>query len=261
MRRNALAIAIACVSAALWAAAPVGAAGTRWLAPRGDLVVTFSGSGGGSYHFHAPAEGAGAACRAPDATYAETDSYSWSFTFVVAPSGGSGGPPAALTGVGQLTSSEQTLRCAGAPASVTTCTQALRAPSPANAGDLDYPEVNVVASARTITVGAIGELLRSSPPSCSGPGALIPNLVQGYPELQASVTFPRTLLARPDGYRGPFTMSGSGLYAGVPQSGSCSSTSCDPTNCTADLPGGAGTPGSCSFAESYSGTIEVRVIR
>jgi len=236
MRRNALAIAAACLGAALWAAAPVGAAAPRWLSPRGDLVVTFSGSGGGSYRFHDPAEGAGAACRSADATYVESDSYSWSFTFVVPPSGGSGGAPVELSGAGQLSGSEQTLRCAGVAATTTTCTQALRPPAPDNAADLDYPGVNVVASARVITVGALGELLRSSAqPSCSGSGTLIPNLVQGFPELQASVTFPRALLVRPDGYRGAFTMSGSGLYAGVPLSGSCNSASCDPANCTADL--------------------------
>ena len=57
-------------------------------------------------------------------------------------------------------------------------------------------------------------------------------------------------------------MAGSGLYAGVALSGSCNSTTCDTDNCTQDLPGGApGPPSSCSFSESYSGTIEVRVVR
>jgi len=62
---------------------------TRGL-PKGDLVVTFSGTGGGSYRFHQPAVGGGgSACRVADATYTEADSYRWSYRFVLPPGGGS----------------------------------------------------------------------------------------------------------------------------------------------------------------------------
>ncbi len=105
----------------------------------------------------------------------------------------------------------------------------------------------------------MSELVRGAQ-TCSGAGSLAPNVVQGYAGLQASVTFPRSLLARTGDYRVPFTMGGSGLYAGVSLTGSCNSTTCDTANCSQDLPGG-GPASSCSFGESYSGTIEVRVIR
>jgi hypothetical protein len=256
---------ILAVTAAALSGAAQAVAGGRELAPRGDLVVTFSGTGGGGYRFYQPASETGPsslACRAPGTTYSENDSYSWSYSFAVLPTGGGGATPLALTGTGLLSSSAQTGRCGTTPAATTTCTQSLRPPTPANDTDLDYPGVNVLVSGRQITVGALGELLRASAqPSCVGAGSLTPNLVQGYAELQASVTFPRALLSRPGGYRGTFTMSGAGLYAGVPLGGTCDSTSCDTSNCAQDLPDAPGAPSSCSFDESYSGTIEVRVTR
>ena len=159
--------------------------------------MTFSGSGGGSYRFHQPGLLGAAVCRSGDSTYAETDSYSWSYTFVVPPTGGRASAPASMTGTGLLSSVQQTRRCGGTTATTTTCTQTLRPPTQADEADLAFPGVDVVASARQITVGALGELLRPAPPTCSGDGSLIPNVVRGYLELQASVTFPRSMLARP----------------------------------------------------------------
>jgi len=263
MRRTAVLIAIF-AAAALAGGAQAATTGGRVAAPRGDLIVTFSGTGGGSYRFHAPAQAAVNACRGGDVTYTETDSYSWSYTFVVPPTGGTSVAPLSLGGSGLLSSTALTRRCGGSAVNTTTCVQALRPPSPASAADLAFPGVNVVASARQITVGALAELLRSgAQPSCTGEGAgtLIPNPVRGFQELQASVTFPRAVLAKPTGFSGTFTMGGAGLYAGVPLSGSCNSASCDPQTCAQGQPGGGGAPASCSFNESYSGTIEVRIVR
>jgi hypothetical protein len=258
--------AILCAAGALAGAAQAAPPGGHFLGPRGDLIVTFSGTGGGSYRFHAPAQGSATACRSGEATYTETDSYSWSYTFVVPPTGGSSIAPVSLAGSGLLSSTELTRRCGGSAVTSTTCVQALRPPTQAASADLAYPGVNVVASARQITVGALGELLRiGAQPSCTGTGAgaLIPNPVGGFQELQASVTFPRTVLAHPGGFGGTFTMGGSGLYAGVPLSGACNSTTCDPQTCTQAGPGGGGgaLQTSCSFGEGYSGTIEVRLVR
>jgi hypothetical protein len=264
MRRTAVLIAILGAAAVPAGGAQGATTGGHVAAPRGDLIVTFSGTGGGSYRFHAPAQGTSNACRGGDATYNETDSYSWSYTFVVPPTGGTSVAPLSLGGSGLLSSTELTRRCAGSAVNTTTCVQALRPPTLASAGDLAFPGVNVVASARQITVGALGELLRSgAQPSCTGEGAgtLIPNPVRGFQELQASVTFPRAALAKPNGFSGTFTMGGAGLYDGVPLSGSCNSATCDPQTCAQVQPGGGGPPASCTFNESYSGTIEVRVVR
>ncbi len=145
-------------------------------------------------------------------------------------------------------------------ASTSSCTQSLRPPSSQGGDDLAYPGVTVVLSGRLVTIGAVSELLRSASPACTGAGALEPNLVQGYTGLQASVSFPRSLLLRTGDYKAPFTIGSSGLYSDVALSGSCNSTSCDTTDCSQDLPGGGGPPSSCTFNETFSGTIEVRVI-
>jgi hypothetical protein len=258
MRRRSVLLAVVCAAAALIAAADVAAAGRRMLAPRGYLVVTFSGSGAGSYRFHDPT---GAPCRAAGMTYAESDSYSWSYTFVVPPTGGRSGGPLAMSGDGLLSATEQTNRCDGSATAPSGCTQSLRPPAPANAADLDYPGVNVVESGRQITVGALAELVGAdAQPACSGAASLLPNPVPGYAELQASVTFPRAVLIRTGVYRGTFTMAGAGLYAGVALSGGCNSAGCDTGNCSVE-PSSPGPPSSCNFSEDYSGTIVVRVAR
>ena len=250
-------------------AAPVAGARTRagagkpvWSSfPRGDLLVIFSGTGGGGYRFHNPADATGAACHTPDSTYDETDAYSWRDVFVVGPGGGTSDAPLAMAGAGQLTGSLQLGQCGSSAASTSTCTQPLRPPSGPPGGDLAYPGVAVVLSGRLVTIGAVSELLRGPSPACNGGGALEPNIVEGYRGLQASVSFPRALLARTGDFRAPFTIRGSGLYADVPLSGSCDATSCDTSNCAQDLPALGGPPSTCSFGETYSGTIEVRVIR
>jgi hypothetical protein len=228
--------------------------------PRGDLLVIFSGTGGGGYRYHAPAQGAGASCRSPDSTYSESDAYSWRDVFVVGPGGGTSDAPVTLTGAGQLSASAQLGACASDAASSGSCTQSLRPPSNHLGGGLAFPGVSVVLSGRLVTVGAVSELVRGAQ-SCSGQAQLAPNVVQGYDGLQASVSFPRSLLLRGGDWKAPFTMSGSGLYAGVSLSGSCNAIGCDTANCAQDQPASGGPPSSCSFGESYSGTIEVRVIR
>ena len=229
--------------------------------PRGDLLVTFSGTGGGAYRFHTPAVGAGAACHSPDTSYAEADAYSWRDTFVVGPGGGTSGAPLVLAGAGQLTGTSQLGACGASAASTSTCSQSLRPPTGQAGGDVVYPGVTVVLSGRLVTVGAISELVRSASPACSGAGTLEPNIVQGYTGLQASVSFPRALLLRTGSYRVPFSMGSSGLYAGVALSGTCNAASCDTASCSLDVPVTGGPPNTCSFGETYSGTIEVRIIR
>jgi hypothetical protein len=260
---------IIAVSAAAAAAGPAPLASalaarspeTRGL-PKGDLVVTFGGAGGGSYRFHQPAVGGGgSACRVPESTYTETDAYRWSYRFVLPPGGGSSDTPSALAGGGQLIGTRQLLECAGGAAVTSTCTQALRPPLGDNPADLAYPGVTVGAAGRFVTVGAVGELVRSTPPDCTGFDVVIGNLVEGFPRLQASVGFPSALLASTGDAVRRFTMAGSGVYSAVTLSGACDSASCAVNTCT-DSGGGVGAPPStCSFNESYSGTIEVRVVR
>jgi hypothetical protein len=233
---------------------------TRGL-PKGDLVVTFSGTGGGSYRFHQPAVGGGgSACRVPESTYTEADTYRWSYRFVLPPGGGSSDTPSALAAGGQLSGTQQLRECVGAAAVTSTCTQALRAPPADNPADFAYPGVTVDAAGRFVTVGAVGELVRSTPPNCTGFGVVIGNLVEGFPRLQASVGFPSALLASTGDAVRRFTMAGSDLYRGVTLSGACDSASCAVGTCT-EGSAGVGAPGACSFSESYSGAIEVRVVR
>ena len=111
--------------------------------PRGDLVIIFSGTGAGSYHFHQPPQGAGSACHVADTTYGETDTYRWSYRFVVPPTGGSSDTPFGLTASGQIASTEQLLQCAGDASVSTSCTQLLHVPGPNNGADLAYPGVTV----------------------------------------------------------------------------------------------------------------------
>jgi len=229
--------------------------------PRGDLLVIFSGTGGGTYRYHTPAGGSGVSCHSPDTSYDESDAYSWRDTFVVGPGGGAIDAPITLVGAGQLTGSAQLGPCGSDAASTSICTQSLRAPASDGDGDLAYPGVTVVLSGRLVSIGALSELLPSASPACTGGAALQPNLVQGYTGLQASVSFPRALLLRTGDYKAPFTIGSSGLYTDVALSGSCNGSSCDTSNCSQDLPGGVGPPNTCSFGETYSGTIEVRVIR
>jgi hypothetical protein len=231
------------------------------VASKGDLVVTFSGSGGGSYRYHEPAiGGTGAGCSVADTTYTEVDSYRWRYRFVMPPGGGSSATPWSVSGGGQLSGSEQRLQCGGTAAVTSSCTQTLHVPLTSNSADLAYPGVIVGASGRLVTVGAIGELLPAAvPPVCSGVGPLIPNPVAGFSQLQASVSLPRSELDATGDVTRHFTMAGAGLYNGVALSGSCNSASCDVNNCS--TAGGAGAPNTCSFNESYTGTIEVRVVR
>jgi len=266
MSRTPVWIAALAALAALAAAPGAQAARVARLGPaaRGDLLVSFSGAGGGSYRFHAPAVGGSAACRVADTTYAETDSYHWSYRFLVAPGGGSSDAPVALAAGGQLSASEQLLQCAGTAAATSTCTQTLRAPPAADAGDLAYPGVTVALEGPSISVGAVGELLpATAQPFCSGVGVLLPNPAAAFAQLQASVSIPRAGLASTGAVMRHFRIAGSSLYAGVALSGSCDSTACDPAGCqtSAGDSGDPGPPSTCSFSESYSGTIEVRVIR
>jgi len=229
---------------------------------KGDLIVTFSGAGGGSYRYHEPASGSGSACRSADTTYSEADSYRWYYRFVLPPDGGSSDSPAAVAGGGQLSATEQLLQCAGAAALTSSCTQALRAPASTSAGDLAYPGVVVGATGKLVTVGALGELVAAAPePTCTGVGVLTPNPVQGFSQLQAAVSIDRAELQASGDVTRHFTMAGSGLYDGTARSGSCNSVGCDVSDCSDSGGTGSGPPTSCSFNESYSGTIEVRVVR
>jgi hypothetical protein len=227
--------------------------------PKGSLVVTFRGSGTGGYHFHTSQSGAGGGCRTAETTYAEAESYHWAYRFVVPPSGGSVDTPASALAAGQVSTSQQTLQCAGTAPLTSTCTQTLQAPPSASASDLTYPGVTVGTTGRLITVGAVGELV-AGPPACGAGGALLPDPLQGFAQLQASVIFPRALLATSGDVTRRFTMAGAGLYAGLPLSGGCSSVACDVRNCVEDAPP-APAPSSCSFDAGYAGTIEVRVVR
>src|SRR4029077_21222218 len=89
--RNLLAFPIDALIAVPLSTAAAARNGRPWgTSSRGDLLVTFSGGGGGAYRFREPATGGlGLACRMPDTGYAETDSYSWSFSFIVPAGGGS----------------------------------------------------------------------------------------------------------------------------------------------------------------------------
>jgi hypothetical protein len=89
---------------------------------------------------------------------------------------------------------------------------------------------------------------------------VVGNLVEGFPRLQASVGFSSALLASAGDAVRRFTMAGSGLYDGVALSGACDSASCSVNTCS-EGSGAAAVPSACSFNESYSGTIEVRVVR
>jgi hypothetical protein len=230
---------------------------------QGDLVVTFSGSGGGAYRFHEAAVGAGSACRAADSTYSETDTYHWRYRFVVSPTGGSSDTPSAAVASGQLSSNEQLLQCGAAAAVTSSCAQTLAPPLPGNSADLAYPGVLVGLNARYVTVGAVGELIAATPqPTCTGVGVLLANPVEAFAQLQASVAIPRAALESSGDATRRFTIGGSGLYDGVALSGSCNSAGCDTKTCAAVAGAGGGGPANtCSFNESYSGTIEVRVVR
>ena len=253
---SAVAVGAAPLASALAARSPE----TRGL-PKGDLVVTFSGTGGGSYRFHQPAVGGGgSACRVADATYTEADSYRWSYRFVLPPGGGSTDTPSTLAAAGQLSGTEQLVECVGAAPVTSTCTQALRGPVADNPADLAYPGVTVGAAGRFVTVEAVGELVRSTAPDCTGFDVVVGNLVEGFPRLQASVGFSSALLASAGDAVRRFTMAGSGLYDGVALSGACDAASCSVNTCS-EGSGGAAVPSACSFNESYSGTIEVRVVR
>jgi hypothetical protein len=230
---------------------------------RGDLVVTFAGAGGGTYRYHEPAQGAPVACRSPDTTYTETDSYHWSYRFLLAPSGGTSDAPFATAGGGQLSGTEQLAQCGAAAALTSTCTQALAPPGPSSEADLAYPTVSVGAAGRLVTVGALGELATTSAqPSCSGIEVFAPNPLPAFDELQASVSFDRAQLESAGVVRRRFTMGGSGLYAGVALSGSCAGAGCQLRDCAqAAAPAPAAPPASCSFSEDYSGTVEVELVR
>jgi hypothetical protein len=230
--------------------------------PRGDLVIIFSGTGAGSYHFHQPPQGAGSACHVADTTYGETDTYRWSYRFVVPPTGGSSDTPFGLTASGQIASTEQLLQCAGDASVSTSCTQLLHAPAPNNGADLAYPGVTVSLTGRFLDIGAVGELVVATPqPSCSGVGVLLANPLPAYSQLQAEVVVSRAALAASGDVSRRFTIAGSGLYAGLPLGASCDSSTCDTTNCSISATSDPDGPSSCSYEESFSGTIEVRVVR
>ncbi|HEX4033078.1 MAG TPA: hypothetical protein VHX66_01430 [Solirubrobacteraceae bacterium] len=249
----------AAVAAPLSSASAARSRDTRSL-PKGSLMVIFSGSGGGSYRYHEPARGSGSACHSADTTYTEADNYRWYYRFVLPPAGGATDTPVATSGGGQLQGTEQLTQCAGSAALTSTCTQNLQTPLASSATDLAYPGIVVGGSARTITVGAIGELVPSAL-QCSGLSIFAPNPIQGFSQLQASVSFDRAALQESGDEVRHFTMAGSGLYDGVTLSASCSSTSCDTNDCTLDATPAGGPPVSCNYNESYSGTIEIRVVK
>jgi hypothetical protein len=229
---------------------------------KGDLLITFRGSGQGSYRYHEPAVGSGAACRSADTTYGETDSYDWDYRFMVPPTGVTGAPPILLLGGGEMNATQLLAQCAGAAAVTSTCTQALNTPTSASAQDLAYPSVVLSAAGKLVTIGVLGEMNTATPQAqCTGLNVFEPNPVEGFSQLQASVSFPRSQLQSTGVVVRHFTMAGSGLYNGVALSGSCDSVGCDVRNCDDSGGAGSGPPSSCSFSEGYSGTIEVRVIR
>ncbi len=90
---------------------------------------------------------------------------------------------------------------------------------------------------------------------------LAPNPVQGFSQLQAAVSIDRAQLQSSGDVTRHFTMAGSGLYNGLALSGSCNSGGCDVSTCSDSGGTASGPPSSCSFNDSYSGTIEVRVVR
>jgi len=266
LRRLAVIAAVVAASTAAALASAPGALASRSTRggefPAGDLVVTFSGYGGGQYRFHQPPVGAGSACRVADTTYGATDAYHWSYRFVLPPTGGSSDAPILLAAAGELSATEQLLQCAGTAALTSTCTQALRAPLIADSGDLAYPGVTVALSGRSIAVGAVGELIpATAQPVCSGLGVLLPSPVEAFAQLQGSVTIPRAALASTGDVTRRFTIAGSGLYSGVTLSSSCDSSGCNTATCADTAVPGPDGPSSCSFDESYSGTIEVRVVK
>jgi hypothetical protein len=249
----------AAVAAPLSSASAARSRDTRSL-PQGDLIVIFSGSGGGSYRYHEPARGTGSACHAADTTYTEADNYRWYYRFVLPPGGGSSDSPVATSGGGTLQGTEQLAQCAGSAALTSTCTQTLQTPLAANAADLAYPGVVVGGSGRTVTVGAIGELVPATS-QCSGLSIFAPNPIQGFSQLQASVTFDRAALQQSGDEVRHFTMAGSGLYDGVTLASSCNSATCDTSDCQVNGATAPGPPVSCNYSESYSGTIEIRVMK
>jgi len=261
-RRLVLAIAIAAIAATAPLADAHSVKGklSRTLA-KGDMVVIFSGTGGGSYRYHQPPNGSANACRSADTTYNEADSYRWYYRFVLPPGGGSSDTPAAVSGGGLLTATEQLQQCAGSAALTSSCTQTLRTP-PSSSGDLAYPNIVLDVAGGSVTVGALGELIAvGSQPACTGVGVLAPNPVQGFSQLQAAVSIDRATLQASGDVSRHFTMAGSGLYKGIALSRSCNSGGCDTGDCSESGGASSGPPTSCNFNESYSGTIEVKLVR
>jgi hypothetical protein len=260
--RTFAALAVIAAMAAPLADAHAASNRSRHALVKGDLLIIFRGAGQGSYRYHEPAIGVGSACRSADTTYGETDSYDWDYRFVVAPGGAVSAAPIQLEGGGELNATEALQQCAGAAAVTSTCTQGLDTPAPANAQDLAYPSVVVTAAGKFVTVGALGEMITATPQAiCTGLNVFTPNPVEGFSQLQASVSLPRAALQGGATVVRHFTMAGSGLYSGVALSGSCSSVGCSVRNCEDSGGAGSGPPSSCSFSEAYSGTIEVRIIR
>jgi hypothetical protein len=231
----------------------------RGSASPGSIVVTFVGSGAGSYRYSVSpgASGLGdASCTNPAVSYSERDSYSWRFTFMVAHNGGVLAGPLASQGSGLL--SATTSRCASA-STAASCSLQLTAPTLADSDNLDYPDVSVTVTGSHITVAVIGELVLSPTATGCGGGAYQPSPVVGFNQLQANVTVSRSALERSGHVSAPFTMAGSGLFAGVALSGACDGLTCQPQSCADVAASSGGTTAACSYNESYAGTVQVRV--
>jgi hypothetical protein len=229
-------------------------------APPGSIVVTFVGSGSGSYRYSVSPGGNSlgeASCTNPAVSYSERDSYAWRFTFMVAHDGGVLAGPLASQGSGLL--SATTAHCASALTGASSCSLQLTAPTPADSDDLDYPDVNVTVTGSHVTVAVIGELVPSPKAAGCGGGAYQPSPVVGFNQLQANVTLSRSALERSGHVSAPFTMAGSGLFAGVALSGACDGLTCQPQTCEDPAASPGGSTAACSYDETYAGTVEVRV--
>jgi len=226
----------------------------------GSIVVTFVGSGSGSYRYSVSPQGnspGDASCTGPAVSYSERDSYSWRFAFVVAHGGGVLDGPLTSQGSGSLSAS--TAHCASALTGAASCGLQLTAPTPADNDDLDYPDASVTVTGSHVTVAVIGELVLGPTATGCGAGAYQPSPVVGFNQLQANVTVSRSALERSGHVSAPFTMAGSGLFAGVPLSGACDGMTCQPQTCGDAAAGPGGTTAACSYDEAYAGTVEVRV--
>ena len=233
--------------------------------PRGDLLVTFSGTR--RRRLPLPrARAGGAGRRVPGARHElRRDRHLQLERHVrrAARAAARATRRSTLAGGGQLTASEQLGPCAGAAA----VDEHLHAVAAAAAsGRRRRPRLSrrdVVASGRLVTVGALGELLRGAR-SRRAPAAARSSRTssQGYSQLQASVSVPARAAAAHRRLRGAVhdgrlrPLRGRRAERQL-QLDELRHQQLHRRTCRA----AAAPPSSCSFDESYSGTIEVRVVR